>query len=260
MAKLLLEHINENSEGQMENYEAKVLHELITWQKKMTKKPSLTGRLTKGVQRKVNDIIPAKIHEVMTAAIKNMVKAVLAGSEYIAKQPADHFGTLHEREKSVREKISFYKKAAAAGGAGTGAGGLLLGLADFPLLISLKIKFLFDAASLYGFDIKDFRERLYILHLFQLAFSSQEKRIEVYNHIFNWDRKSDALPLSMESFDWRSFQQEYRDYIDLAKMMQLMPGIGAVVGAYANYRLMDKLGATAMNGYRLRLLNRGELG
>ena len=54
--------------------------------------------------------------------------------------------------------------------AGTGAGGILLGLADFPLLLGIKIKFLFDAATLYGFDTSDKEERLFILHVFQLAF------------------------------------------------------------------------------------------
>jgi hypothetical protein len=34
-----------------------------------------------------------------------------------------------------------------------------------------------------------------------------------------------------------------------------MPGIGAVVGAYANHRLTEKLGRSAMNAYRMRLLN-----
>jgi hypothetical protein len=33
-----------------------------------------------------------------------------------------------------------------------------------------------------------------------------------------------------------------------------MPGIGAIVGAYANYQLLDKLGETAMNCYRMRIL------
>ena len=51
-----------------------------------------------------------------------------------------------------------------------GAGGILLGLADFPLLLGIKIKFLFDAATLYGFDTSDKEERLFILHVFQLAF------------------------------------------------------------------------------------------
>ena len=45
-------------------------------------------------------------------------------------------------------------------GAGTGAGGILLGLADFPLLLTIKIKFLFDVATLYGFDTSNKEERL----------------------------------------------------------------------------------------------------
>ena len=39
-------------------------------------------------------------------------------------------------------------------------------------------------------------------------------------------------------FDWRNFQQEYRDYIDLAKMAQLIPVIGAPVGIVVNNRLI----------------------
>jgi hypothetical protein len=54
--------------------------------------------------------------------------------------------------------------------------------------------------------------------------------------------------------DWRRFQQEYRDYIDLAKLMQLVPGIGAAVGVYVNHKLTRQLGNTAMNAYRTRAL------
>jgi hypothetical protein len=69
----------------------------------------------------------------------------------------------------------------------------------------------------------------------------------------DWSNYVNTLPMDINDFDWRTFQQEYRDYIDLAKLMQLVPGIGAVVGAIANYQLMDKLGETAMNSYRLRI-------
>jgi hypothetical protein len=37
-------------------------------------------------------------------------------------------------------------------------------------------------------------------------------------------------------------------------MAQLIPVIGAVVGVIVNYRLIDKLGETAMNAYRMRLI------
>jgi len=242
-------------EIELMKYEDKVLLELRVWQRKMTKNPSIIGRLTKGIQVKTNKLIPEKVHDVITKSIKNMVRAVLIGSEYTTKRRLTIKGlSLEERENQVREKLSFYKKTAAAEGAGTGAGGIFLGLADFPLLLSIKMKFLFDTASIYGFDVRDYRERLYILHLFQLAFSSERKRSEIYWQIYNWEDTVKAFPANLEAIDWRAFQQEYRDYIDLAKLFQMIPGIGAIVGAYANFQLLDKLGETAMNGYRLRLM------
>lgn len=110
------------------------------------------------------------------------------------------------------------------------------------------------AAGIYGFDVRDIKERIYILHIFQLAFSSRQKRIVIYKRMQDWDNYIEQQSLSLDSVDWKVFQQEYRDYIDLAKMFQLVPGIGAVVGAVANYRLLDELGRTAMNAYRLRIL------
>ena len=68
----------------------------------------------------------------------------------------------------------------------------------------------------------------------------------------NWEHFQKNLPEDIHEFDWRTFQQEYRDYIDLAKMAQLVPVIGAPVGAIVNYRLINKLGKTAMNAYRMR--------
>jgi hypothetical protein len=112
---------------------------------------------------------------------------------------------------------------------------------------------LFDIASLYGFNVKDYKERLYILHIFQLAFSSHERRREVFLQMRDWDQKKNQLPDDVNAFQWREFQQEYRDYIDLAKMAQLIPGIGAVVGIVVNYKLIKQLADTAMNAYRMRL-------
>ncbi|MHB8126256.1 MAG: EcsC family protein [Desulfitobacteriaceae bacterium] len=240
----------------MDTYKDQVVCELKIWHKKMVRKPSISSKIAKGLQNKFNDLIPDKVHEAITFAISNMTKAVLMGSEYTVRKPDAFQGSLEEKDKLFQEKLEFYRKAAATTGAGTGAGGILLGLADFPILLGLKIKFLFDIAQIYGFDVKDFRERVYILTLFQLAFSSPEKRLMVFKQIINWDEHLEELPTSIDMLDWRTFQQEYRDYIDLAKMFQLVPGIGAFVGAYANYKLMDKLGETAMNGYRLRLLRR----
>ena len=112
------------------------------------------------------------------------------------------------------------------------------------------MKFLFEAAAIYGFDTDEYEERLFLLHIFLLAFSSEEKRKDALFIIENWEQQK----YEIADMDWREFQQEYRDHIDLVKMFQLLPGIGAVVGAFANYKLLDQLGETAMNSYRLRLL------
>jgi hypothetical protein len=53
-----------------------------------------------------------------------------------------------------------------------------------------------------------------------------------------------------------AFQQEYRDYIDLPKLAQMIPIVGAPIGAVVNWRLVERLGETAMNGYRMRWLAR----
>lgn len=236
----------------MNKYEDNALKELMIWQKSMMKGPSYTSGLTKTIQSKMNSWVPEKAHLMITEAIKNMVKLVFFGSGFTTGSPLRKVN-LEDRESLIRKQVDFYKKTAAVTGAGTGAGGLLLGLADFPILLSLKMKFLFETATLYGFDVNNYKERLYILYIFQLSFSSQERRIVIYKLVSDWDRYSKSLPENKDSFDWRTFQQEYRDYIDLAKLLQLVPVIGAAVGAYANFKLMNKLGDTAINAYRLRI-------
>ncbi|PEP54111.1 EcsC family protein [Bacillus pseudomycoides] len=234
----------------MTEYEGKVIKELQQWKLTIMKSSSMMTRFSKKVQTKVQQLIPEKVQNVLTETIKKMVQGISAGSNFIKPKLKETDWSLERRDAEVLKKMDEYKKIAAAEGAGTGAGGILLGLADFPLLLSIKIKFLFDAATMYGFDTSKEEERLFILHVFQLAFSSDDHRKEIWKAIETWDTEKE------NHMDWEKFQQEYRDYIDLAKMLQLVPIIGAPVGAYANYQLLQRLGEVTMNCYRLRLLQR----
>ncbi|RFU64388.1 EcsC family protein [Peribacillus saganii] len=236
----------------MEVYEINAYHEVEAWKKKLMKRTGMLSRFSKTTQNKINSVIPEKIHGIITESIKNMVKTTLAGSDLTTKAKDVTGFTFEQKEKEVMKKIAVYQKTATIEGAGTGAGGLLLGLADFPLLLSIKMKLLFEMATLYGFNVKDYEERVYLLYVFQLAFSSDEKRMETYRILENWEQEKEQYL----EVDWRVFQQEYRDYIDLIKMFQMVPGIGAMVGAYANYNLVQHLGNTAMNCYRMRMLDK----
>ncbi len=234
-------------------YEELARKELIAWQQKMQQKPGLLNNLSKKIQTKINSWIPEKVHKAITAAIKQMIRGVLFGAGITTSESIKYLN-LQEREEAILKKIELYRKTAAVEGGVTGAGGILLGLADFPILIGIKIKLLFEIAAMYGFDIDEYKERVYLLHIFELSFSSDVHRTNIYLKMTDWEEKRKNLPEDINQFDWRNFQQEYRDYIDLAKMAQLIPVIGAPVGVIVNYSLIKKLGITAMNAYRMRIL------
>ena len=234
----------------MENsdYEEAARNDNEMWKRKINTRSGLMKRMAKKAQSRVNEFIPEKVHKIMTESIKKMVEGALFGSEYLTKEPEKQETKLSEVEKNIQKKIELYKKTAAVEGAGTGAGGILLGMADFPLLLSIKMKMLFEISALHGFNVKSYEERMFILYVFQLAFSSEEQRMKHLETIQNWESYKEGI----QEIDWKQFQQEYRDYIDLVKLLQLVPGIGAAVGAYANYSLLDYLGETAIQAYRIR--------
>src|ERR1700710_528103 len=115
----------------MENYEQKIFLELEVWQKQMLRRPSFLNNLSKKIQTKINTWIPEKIHKVITVTIKQMIRGVLFGATYTTAKPLSG-QSLEVREKAVRQRIEFYRTTAAVEGGITGAGGILLGLADFP--------------------------------------------------------------------------------------------------------------------------------
>jgi hypothetical protein len=232
-------------------YEMQMAEEARRWKHKQLRRPSLLERSSKKAQVKINQFIPEKVHQTITESIKKMVQVTLVGSNLTTLPKKIENLTFEERENLVKKSIGTFKKTAAIEGASTGAGGILLGLADFPLFLSIKMKFLFEVASIYGYSTKEYEERLFLLFVFQLAFSSETQKEEILNMIEHWETKKHEV----KDLDWRVFQQEYRDYIDVVKLMQILPGIGAVVGGVANYHLVQQLGECAMNCYRLRVFS-----
>lgn len=230
--------------------------DIAAWRAEMTRPPGAIGMAARAVQTRVNKIIPEKVHAAVTAAMQAMTRAILTGSDFVTGAPLEQ-ATLDERLARVRASIDGWKKTAAAEGGIAGAGGFLLAAADFPLLMSFKIKLLFEIAAAFGHDGRVLSERIYILHIFELAFSDAQHRARVFAAMDDWDAQ--AHPADLSGFDWRAFQQQYRDHIDLAKLAQLLPVVGAPVGAIVNWRLVERLGHTAVMAYRMRLEGRTDL-
>ncbi|MBU2915298.1 EcsC family protein [Reichenbachiella agariperforans] len=242
----------------MNIYREKINSELADWKHQIAHPPAPSFRTIKRIQRKLNRLIPHQVHTIITHAIKDIVRAVLYGAEFSTPKREGTIA-IHHAEEMIRETIWFYSSSAAAQGAITGLGGLVSSVADFPLWLSIKMKMLFEIAKLYGYDTKDFQERLFILHVFQLAFSSRQRKLRTYDIIANWDEMKAKLPQNIHEFNWHGFQLEYRNNLDLIKLFQMIPGIGAVVGGCTNHKLTYRLGKTAMNAYRLRKLNSNQL-
>ena len=167
--------IDTNSE---QAYEARAREEMEAWKRHVLRGPGVWDRATRGVQDRINQAIPEKVHVVVTRAIEQMTQGILTGSGWTSARPLT-VASLAEREARVRDQIGFYRTTASVEGGVAGAGGFLLAAADFPVLMGLKVKMLFEIAALYGHTGTDWRERLFILHVFQLAFSSARHRPEV---------------------------------------------------------------------------------
>jgi len=242
----------------LNDYERRIRAELDAWERRLAEPPGWLERASKGISAKINNVIPAKVHDAITAAVRGIVRTALFGAEYTPQRKVQRTNSLEEADRVARDVLSLYRKIATVEGAGTGAGGLLLNVVDFPALIAIKMKFLFELAHGYGYDTKTFAERIFLLNVFRLAFSGETQRAPALNTIKRWRFEKERWASDAEYYrnmDWETFQKEYRDAIDFRKMLQMVPGIGAVAGAWANYTILDELGETAMNAYRLRRLN-----
>jgi hypothetical protein len=230
-------------------YYKTIKKELADWEKDMTRRPGFANRTSKKLQTRIHKLVPQKAQDVITAAIKTTVETILTGSAMLTITKQNQNPALAESDYLADKAYDTYHKVALAQGIGFGLGGFLINLADIPAMLSYKVKFLFDCCKLYGFDPDQKAERLFMLHIFQLAFSCDEKRAEIFNFMQNWDANVQEMDI-----DWQTLQIEYRDYLDIAKLLQLLPVVGAAAGAAANHNLMKKLKITAMNAYRMRIL------
>ncbi|WP_279286977.1 EcsC family protein [Heliobacterium chlorum] len=229
---------------------------LIQWDREMLKKKTgLLDRMARQMQKKIDNIIPEKVHAAVATALEVAVKAFMAGVTLLPEPSEPRPATLQLMDEQASAIIQKYKKVAAIEGAGTGMGGILLAAIDFPALIAIKIKMLQEMAWVYGFDFRRPTERYYLIHLFLLAFASGEAQQRIYRKVRHWDRLPvKARPSADLDFNWREFYTEYREGIETKKTLGFIPVIGMPVSAWANFSLTGNLGDVAQNAFRLRYL------
>lgn len=224
-------------------YEEKIIQELEAWQEEMF----LETNVANSLQQKLNSFIPEEVPQAIAAAIQQWAWHALFRIKQKSTQQST-LSSLEEKETLILERIACYQEMAATG-AGTD---ILFSLAGFPHLLDIQLNMLCEIATHYGYSVEDYRERLFLLHIFQLTFSRQQQRSQVYLQMVDWETQKQYMPAAIQLFDWPTFQQGYLDYIDRTKLAQIIPVVSAPVGAMVNYHLLQKVGVTAMNAYRMR--------
>jgi EcsC protein family len=68
----------------------------------MYQKPNLFNQVSKKAQSKINSWIPAKAQCFITESIKNMVRAILAGSQMMTKKPLIKEKNLYKQDELVK--------------------------------------------------------------------------------------------------------------------------------------------------------------
>jgi len=230
--------------------------ELATWRARTLKAPGLWDRATRGTQDRINRVIPEQVHAAVTTGVEALTQGLLTGSEVLKPRP-ERPGTLAAGEARARAILKRYRNTASVEGGVAGAGGFLLAAADFPALMAIKVRMLAEMVAAHGWGGGSARERLFLLAIFHLAFASARRRPEALQALDDWIAGVNQ-PEHVADYDWRAFQIEYRDFIDLAKLAQLLPVVGAPVGAVVNWRLVERLGETAVMACRMRWLAEGD--
>ena len=184
-----------------------------------------------------------------------------SGFEHI-KTPSDIFTLdLEDADRANGWLSAKYKTIASAEGAGTGYTGLAGIPIDIVSLITLNQRAIGEYATYYGFDISSQQERLFALNILGLVSSpddvaKQVAMAQLVRIAKNVARKKVWRDLEKHSFV-KIIQMIARSLgirLTKAKLAQVIPVTGAIVGAGFNAYYTNKVCDAAFYLYRERFL------
>lgn len=226
--------------------------------------PKAVRKISKPLSILTNKLVPV---EVIEAAIRG---ADWAASTSIRKAAISHdFSSLQECDEAVADIRRWALGYAVTGGGAAGAFGAL-GLAiDVPATIALALRTVRLTGLSYGFGGDSEAERIYVLDVLQVAGANSSKdRNEAL-------RKLEERRAGMGREDWQkivrltgqstgSVAAVHKVAATLGvnlttrKVAQLMPFLGAAIGAGVNAAFQNDVAAAARFAYRARWLEINE--
>ena len=215
------------------------------------------------------------------ASLTNLTFNAAAIVEKVSIRTRDLGGNLCHRlqatDEGAAEIWTYHVGYAIAEGGITGVGGLAGLAADIPALFAILVRELQEIATCYGFDVTVDREREYLLHVLQAGFAANVKvkmgfvvsLKEIEQILINVAWKKMAEDLASKQLTKHSMLAALRQFaktlgyqLTKRKALQLVPIVGALVGASLNGALANDIGKAAYMSYRRRWIaeHRGEDG
>ncbi len=155
---------------------------------------------------------------------------------------------------------------AAVEGGGTGLGGAALIIADIPLLFGINFRLIQQISACYGFSIKDPKYRPLVLSIFNVAASGSQKAkneatremsvaAAAFAHDLEYRGRASSDTFREQN---RHLPREIAKNLIGRKMGQLIPVVGAAVGAGINYWFTMQTAESAVMLFRSMHIERKE--
>ena len=266
--------------GRPSKYELRALEEINEWK---SPKPKPFGGAMQAMGWPLNqagDLITKTpgLGDAITSAISGIISvsndvalwAINAEKIYGKFRAAGH--DVHQRcevfaldledvDKTVGLLAAKYKGLALAEGAAAGAAGIPGILADIPALVTLNLSAIGEYATYYGFDVSLQGERLYVMNVLGLASSPKDAAKQVAMAQLTKIAKDVAKKKPWEVLGDKFFVKIIQDIskalgirLTKAKLAQVVPIVGALVGGGFNAYYTARVCDTAYYLYRERFL------
>lgn len=160
--------------------------------------------------------------------------------------------SLDEMDLIVKQLSDKQKNYATLQGATTGFGGIYTLLADIPLVLGMSLKVLQEISIAYGFDPKNKEERIFIVKCLQFANSDAGTKKSLLEEFEMFQDEEEYKKMVSRLKGWRNVIMSYRDTYGLKKLLQTVPVVGLLFGAYFNRKLLEDVSMVGKMMYRKR--------
>lgn len=262
----------------MPNYLSEAKNEITRWE---GEGPGFISKVSDFVlwpaQKAAELIIPKGVQETVGKAIENFLSGMgsvtknTINEEDIRARVESYKGDgadfLKPMDEAAKHYWNWHIGYATGEGAATGAGGWALIAADIPALFGIAIRLIQEIAICYGYRIDTDEEREYILNILRTGSTADVKAKlefvialkEVEQILLKVAWKKMASDLAKKEINKRALLVALREFakslgiqLTKRKALQMVPVIGAAVGAAFNSTFVNDIGKAAYMSYRRR--------